>query len=206
MGKVTFKNKDYLVDEHGYLAPPEQWDEDFALGMAKTLKFDSGLTEPHWRIIRYLRRKFVEEKSIPLVAHVCLDNDIDISELRVLFPTGYHRGACRIAGLNYRYLPAPPPPRLPAYKLDELGFLADYRDWNVDFVEHMMKEMGGGAPSEKHWDVIRYLRDYYENHHDIPTVYEACEANNLSHKKLLELFPEGYRRGACRLAGLPFFG
>ena len=206
VSKMTFNNKDYEVDEYGYLAPPEQWDEDFALGMAKALKIDSGLIESHWRIIRYLRKKFIEENSVPLVAQACLDNDIDLLELRVLFPTGYHRGACKIAGINYRYLPPPPTPRLPAYKLDEIGFLADSRDWDLDFVEHMMKELGGGSPTERHLDVIRYLRDYYERHQDIPTVYEACAANNLSHKELLALFPDGYRRGACRLAGLPSFG
>lgn len=205
MGKVRFNDKEYEVDEHGYLSPPEQWDEDFAEGQAAALGIHSGLTERHWQIIHYLRRKFIEEKTVPLVARTCLDNDIALQELRSLFPTGYHRGAVKIAGVNYRYLPAPPPPRKPPYKLDELGFLADFNTWDLDFVEYMMKEQGAGSPTDRHWDIIRYLRDYYERHQNIPTVYEACSANDLSLKELMELFPEGYRRGACRLAGLPFF-
>lgn len=205
MATVKLENKDYQVDEHGYLYPPEQWDEDFAKGTAKVLRISSGLTERHWKVLRYLRTKFVEEKTVPLVANTCLDNDITLQELRSLFPTGYHRGACKIAGVNYRFLPVPTIKK-PRYKLDELGFLADWVTWDLEFVEYMMKELGGGIPTERHWDVIRYLRGYYEQHHNIPTVYEACTENNLSLKDLLELFPDGYRRGACRLAGLPFYG
>lgn len=32
MSKVRFMNKDYDVDEHGYPAPPDQWDEELAEG------------------------------------------------------------------------------------------------------------------------------------------------------------------------------
>jgi tRNA 2-thiouridine synthesizing protein E len=204
LANLKLKNKDYQVDEHGYLSPPEQWDDDFAMGMAETLGISSGLSEWHWKIIRYLRKKFVEEKTVPITARACLDNGINLQELRSLFPTGYHRGACKIAGINYRFLPAPTIPKKPQYKLDEIGFLADFDAWDLGFVEYMMKELGGGSPTGRHWDVIRYLRDYYQEHRNIPSVYEACSANDLSLKELTELFPDGYRRGACRLAGLPF--
>ncbi len=206
MATVKLENKDYQVDEHGYLYPPEQWDEDFANGMAAALGISSGLTERHWKILRYLRKKFIEEKTVPLAAHMCLDNDTTLQELRSLFPSGYHRGACKIAGINYRFLPVPAAAKKPRYKLDELGFLVDFTAWDLDFVEYMMKELGRGSPTDRHWDVIRYLRDYYEQHHNLPTVYEACTTNDFSLKDLLELFPDGYRRGACRLAGLPFYG
>ena len=36
------------------------------------------------------------------------------------------------------------------------------------------------------------------------TLIETCENNKMRLKELRELFPEGYRRGACRVAGLPF--
>jgi tRNA 2-thiouridine synthesizing protein E len=194
VSKVRFKNKDYEVDEHGYLAPPEQWDEDFALGLAEALGMGSELTEKQWRTIRYLRDKFVEEKTVPLVAQVCVDNAISLSELRSLFPTGYHRGAVKIAGINYRYLPVRAPTVRPSYKLDEMGFLEDFKAWDLDFVEQMMAELGRGSPTGRHWDIIRYLRDCYGERRKIPSVYEACTANNMSLKELMELFPDGYRR------------
>jgi TusE/DsrC/DsvC family sulfur relay protein len=205
VSKVKFENKAYEIDEHGYLDPPEQWDTEFAEGLAETLGIRSGLSEEHWKVIRYLRQKFVEDETVPLVADVCLDNDISLSELRSLFPTGYHRGAVKIAGINYRYLPVRAPIVRPHYELDEMGFLADFETWNLDFAEYMMADLGREGPTGRHWDIIRYLRDYYEKRRSIPSIYETCAANNLSLKEFTELFPDGYRRGACRIAGLPFF-
>ena len=56
-----------------------------------------------------------------------------------------------------------------------------------------------------HWEIIRFLRNYYQATSNIPTLYEVCEAHQLDLDGFRELFPEGYRRGACRIAGLPFF-
>ena len=33
-GSVTFGDRTYRLDVHGYLDPPDQWDEAFAEGMA----------------------------------------------------------------------------------------------------------------------------------------------------------------------------
>ena len=52
---------------------------------------------------------------------------------------------------------------------------------------------------------LEYLREYYRYKRNIPTVYEACKSNGIEVEELLNLFPDGYRRGACRAAGLPFF-
>ncbi len=49
------------------------------------------------------------------------------------------------------------------------------------------------------------VRDYFDEHRNSPTVYETCSITGLSLDDLHELFPDGYRRGACRMAGLPFF-
>jgi tRNA 2-thiouridine synthesizing protein E len=54
--------------------------------------------------------------------------------------------------------------------------------------------------------VVHYLRDYFAVNRQIPTVFEACSGNDLTLEELKELFPAGYRRGACRMAGLPFYG
>jgi tRNA 2-thiouridine synthesizing protein E len=62
------------------------------------------------------------------------------------------------------------------------------------------------TPTGRHLQVVRYLRDYYTVNRMLPTVFETCSANDLSLDDLRDLFPSGYRRGACRIAGLPFFG
>lgn len=215
MSSVCFRTKTYTLDQHGFLDPPDQWDENFAEGMAKSLGIRSGLTERHWQFILYLRRKFLKERTVPVVVKACLDNQMSLAELRSRFPTGYHRGACKIAGINYQFMYETnvwltyetAPPAKPRYELNGLGFLEDYRQWDEDFPEYLLQEMKRTQGlTARHWKVIRYLRAYFDEHKNLPSVYETCAVNDLSLEDLRDLFPDGYRRGACRLAGLPFFG
>lgn len=215
MGKVTIKGQAYSLDDHGFLDPSDQWTEAFAEGMAKRVGITTGLTKRHWQIIRYLRHKLLEEETVPVVVIACSDNGMRLAELRALFPAGYHRGACKVAGINYRFMYETNywltyetwAPLKPLYDIDDLGFLADFDAWNEDFVEMVMGQMDPPAsPTERHLQVVRYLREYYAVHGLIPPVFEACSANDLTLEELKTLFPAGYRRGACRLAGLPFPG
>jgi len=59
--------------------------------------------------------------------------------------------------------------------------------------------------TNRHWKIINYLSDFYKRTKSIPTVYEAYKENEMELDEFIELFPEGYRRGACLAAGLPFF-
>jgi tRNA 2-thiouridine synthesizing protein E len=215
MSTITFKGKTYKLDDYGFLDPPEQWDEGFAEGMAKMVGVTAGLTERHWEFIHYLRHKFTDENTVPVLVMACADKDMRLSELRSLFPTGYHRGACKIAGINYKFMYETnywltyetAPPATPRYRLDQLGFLEDFEQWDEDFVElAMAQQESPSTPTERHMGVVRYLRDYYAVNRSLPTVYETCAASALSLDDLRKLFPAGYRRGACRMAGLPFFG
>ena len=211
---VVFGGKTYTLDQHGFLEPSDQWDEGFAEGMARALGIHSGLTGRHWQIVRYLRQKFLVEETVPVVVTACAENDMRLSELKVLFPPGYHRGACKIAGINYQFMYQTNywltyetgHAVKPRYALDELGFLADFRKWDEDFPDFVGQELDrSDSLTERHREVIRYLRDYYGKNGTMPTVFETCSANQLSLTDLNELFPNGYRRGACRMAGLPFF-
>ena len=212
---VTFgKDKTYALDRYGFLKQPGQWDEDFANGMARLQGIYDGLTKEHWDFIAYIREKFLVEKTIPLLVVACADNNLRLGKLKSLFPTGYFRGACRIAGLSHEFLcevniwhTYETAPRLkPEYELTPQGFLVDFNQWNERFVHVVSDEwdLPRGLTST-HWEVIRYLRNYYQATSNIPTVYEVCQAHNLDLHDLNELFPHGYRRGACRVAGLPFF-
>lgn len=212
---IRIRNRDYTLDEHGFLYPPEQWDEAFAEGMAEQLGVYNGLTEEHWKFVRYLRKKFIEEKTVPLVVHACADNGLRLSRLAFLFPTGYHRGACKIAGINYQFMYDSNPwityesysVLKSEYKLTDTGYLESFEQWDERFAQITALEcqLTEGL-TEKHWEIIRYLRDYYSQTKNIPTVYAACKANGIEVGELRDLFPGGYRRGACRIAGLPFFG
>lgn len=210
---VTLKGKTYTLDDHGFLYPSEQWNENFAEGMAERLGIFGGLTEKHWAFISYLRKKFVEEKAVPPVVTACANNQVRLHEFRTLFPTGYHRGACKIAGINYQFmydhniwLTYENYPILKnRYRMTPLGFLEDFDQWDERFAHLMASEWNlPEGFTERHQAIIRFLRDFYARNKNIPTIQETCKANNLSLEAMGELFPEGYRRGACRVAGLPF--
>ena len=61
-----------------------------------------------------------------------------------------------------------------------------------------------GELNEGHWLVIHFIRGHFENTGVCPLVYETCRANGLFLAGLKELFPAGYLRGACRMAGLTY--
>ncbi len=212
---VTFKEgKDYTLDTFGFLDPPEQWDREFADGMARLQGIYGGLTKEHWTFISYIREKFLTEKKLPLLVVACTENHLRLNTLKSLFPTGYFRGACRIAGLNYKFIDGinswaiceTAPLLMREFRVTPQGFLKDFNDWNKRFVNLICYEwkLPDGLTS-RHWEVIRFLRNYYLTMNNIPSVYEVCQAHDLDLEDLQELFPEGYRRGACRIAGLPFF-
>ncbi len=213
---ITFTDeKPYTLDQHGFLDPPEQWDENFAEGMAQKLGIYKGLNEDHWRVIRYLRKKFIDEKTVPLVVIACVDNKLRLNKLKALFPTGFHRGACKIAGINYDFISTKNIwltyenyyVLSHEHKLTESGFLEDFDKWNERYAELVVRERDDQKGlTDQHRKIIYFLRDYYMVNENIPTIYEMCKVQDLSVNAFMRLFPDGYRRGACRAAGLPFFG
>ena len=215
MNAVTFEGKTYSVDKDGFLLNFDQWDESFAAGTAADLGNADGLTQAHWKVIYFIRRSFEELGKCPLVYQTCKMNGLKLRELRELFPTGYLRGACKIAGITYRegYLgynclptdtiEAQPPEAEKVYRVDVRGFLVDPLDWDEQFAIHKACEMK--VPEKlgpKHWQVIYYLRGSFKISRRVPTVYETCEANDIEIEELERLFPDGYHRGAVKIAGL----
>ena len=49
------------------------------------------------------------------------------------------------------------------YETDEEGYLANLSDWNVELAEIMAKEDGCDM-SDNHWEVVNFLREYYEEY------------------------------------------
>ena len=212
---ITFGDgKTYTLDKYGFLDPTEQWDEEFANGMARLQSIYDDLTDEHWDFITYIRDKYLKENDLPLMVIACADNNLRLSRLKSLFPTGYFRGACRIAGLSYKFLcdsnlwhTYETVPRLTQnYKITAQGFLESYHQWDENFANIIGSDWNlAKGLTAKHWEVIHYLRNYYLATNNIPSVIEVCQAHKLELADFNKLFPEGYRRGACRIAGLPFF-
>jgi tRNA 2-thiouridine synthesizing protein E len=216
MATFTHNGKSYQVDDDNILIDFDAWDENFAEGMAVKIGINRGLTKEHWEIINFIRDTYKESGRVPLVYETAIVKGLDFKEGKRLFPAGYLRGACVLAGVSYRegYVQ---PAYLPqtakdidihaverTYLVDIRGFLVDPADWNEFFAVYRAFEskIPGGRLTDLHWQVIYYLRDHYMSNRSVPLVWETCEANNLTIKELEELFPDGYHRGAVKLAGL----
>jgi len=215
MGCFVYREKEYRVDSQGFLKDPSEWDENFAVGMAPRLKISDGLTERHWKVIYFIRNTFEIMNKCPLVYAACKENKLGLGNLKKLFPTGYLRGACKLAGVTYRdvfiqkywlegniehiefnY-------KNKSYKTDAHGFLLNCDDWDENYAISKAYEMKMPEYlTEKHWKIIYYLREEYGNTKEIPTVYKTCEDNKIDLSYLEDLFPDGYHRGAVKIAGL----
>lgn len=86
---------------------------------------------------------------------------------------------------------------------DKEGFFLDARDWSEEVAAVLSREMGIDVLSEKQWQLIRFLRDYYTNNGKAPLNAELKAGLGWTLMELESLFPGGIRQGARLLAGLP---
>ncbi|MBW2604634.1 MAG: TusE/DsrC/DsvC family sulfur relay protein [Deltaproteobacteria bacterium] len=215
MNVLEHKGKSYSLDATGFLSDPKQWDENFAEGIAPQLRIEKGLTKEHWDVIYSIRSKFRRTDICPTIYETCRENNLRRKQLKKLFPTGYQRGACKLAGISFsnshkqqQLLYTAAALHVVAsnktYTVDARGFLIDPEQWDERYAIHRAHEMKipGGKLTEKHWEIINFLREGYNKNKDIPLVYETCEANRIELEDLEKLFPDGYLRGAVKIAGL----
>ena len=92
--------------------------------------------------------------------------------------------------------------------LDEEGYLVDPGDWN-DGVAEALARKEGIALTEAHWTVLRFMRQYYEAHHIAPdarhVMTHLAEYRGPGHEDrndLFRLFPYGYVKQTCKIAGM----
>ena len=99
-------NMQYIRDAEGYMVNPEDWDEDFARQIAA--EEDLELTEEYWSIIHFMRDFWEQQRIAPDVRHVIkhlvethgYDKKLAKERLFKLFPYGYVKQSCKIAGMK----------------------------------------------------------------------------------------------------------
>jgi tRNA 2-thiouridine synthesizing protein E len=91
---------------------------------------------------------------------------------------------------------------------DDQGYLVDPQDWNERVAEALAREERIVLTPE-HWAVIRFMREYYERHHIAPDARHVMKhlaavkgAGKSGRNDLFVLFPYGYVKQACRIAGM----
>jgi dissimilatory sulfite reductase related protein len=90
--------------------------------------------------------------------------------------------------------------------LDAEGYLVEPREWTED-VARRLASREGIELGEDHWDVLRFMRAYWEEHQiaaDARFVIRHLmdRLGPGARNKLFELFPYGYPGQACKIAGM----
>jgi tRNA 2-thiouridine synthesizing protein E len=86
---------------------------------------------------------------------------------------------------------------------DSEGFLADSLQWTEEVARVLAQESGLEVLTDTHWQVIRFLREYYLQNGRAPLNRQLKAGLGMSLMEIESLFPGGLKLGARRLAGLP---
>lgn len=165
MSTLEVKSKTYTLDDDGSLVDPMQWDEDFAEAMAPRLGIPDGLTPSHWNVLKFIRKTYLETGTCPIIHKTCKLHKLGIKDMERLFPSGYQRGACKLAGVSFMAngvcAPFTPTLKIAAsrvtlekrvYRVNVQGFLIDPKEWDEDYATCKAGELLiQGALTDKHW-------------------------------------------------------
>ena len=96
-----------------------------------------------------------------------------------------------------------------AVELDDDGYLVNLEEWTKEAATALAKD-DDMELTEAHWEVINFLRDYYEKYQIAPMIKilvkeigKVMGPEKGNTKYLYELYPAGPAKQACRYAGLP---
>ena len=93
-------------------------------------------------------------------------------------------------------------------EVDFEGYVVDPSQWTEKVAEELARQEGI-ALTDEHWVVIRFMREYYEQHHIAPDARHVMKhlaewkgVGKAGRNDLFVLFPYGYVKQACKIAGM----
>lgn len=93
--------------------------------------------------------------------------------------------------------------------LDAQGYLKNVDEWSEELAEHIASEEGLEL-TEAHWEVIRFVRNFYLEFNTSPAIRMLVKAigqqfgeEKGNSRYLFRLFPDGPAKQATKIAGLP---
>jgi tRNA 2-thiouridine synthesizing protein E len=89
-----------------------------------------------------------------------------------------------------------------AVKFDRERFMTDPNEWTPQIAEILAREEGIDPLTERHWQVIRFVRDEFQRSGESPTLRTINKKSGVETKELYELFPKGPAKKVARIAGL----
>jgi tRNA 2-thiouridine synthesizing protein E len=86
--------------------------------------------------------------------------------------------------------------------INDEGFFTDPSQWREDMAPQIARAEGIEL-TDRHWQVIKFMRHEYESKGTGPTVRVLGKASGVSIKELYQLFPKGPAKTAAKIAGIP---
>jgi TusE/DsrC/DsvC family sulfur relay protein len=88
-------------------------------------------------------------------------------------------------------------------EVDEEGFLSDPNAWNEQIAEEIARENGIEQLTNRHWQVISFMRRTYIETGSAPSIRSLGKASGVPIKELYQLFPKGPAKLAAKIGGIP---
>ena len=86
---------------------------------------------------------------------------------------------------------------------DAEGFLTDPAQWNEQIAEAIAAQNGIAELTERHWLVVRFMRDRYLQTGNAPSIRSLGKESGVPIKELYQLFPKGPAKLAAKIGGIP---
>ncbi len=87
--------------------------------------------------------------------------------------------------------------------VDAEGFLTEPAQWNEQIAEVIAAQSGIPELTERHWRVVRFMRDRYLQTGNAPSIRSLGKESGVPIKELYELFPKGPAKLAAKIGGIP---
>jgi TusE/DsrC/DsvC family sulfur relay protein len=87
--------------------------------------------------------------------------------------------------------------------VDAEGFLTHADQWNEQIAEQIARENGIPELSERHWLVVKFMRERYLTTGNAPSIRSLGKESGVPIKELYQLFPKGPAKLAAKIGGIP---
>jgi TusE/DsrC/DsvC family sulfur relay protein len=87
--------------------------------------------------------------------------------------------------------------------VDAEGFLTQPEQWNEQMAQQIAAENGIGQLTERHWQVINFMRTTFLDTGSAPSIRTLGKASGVPIKELYALFPKGPAKLAAKVGGIP---
>jgi len=88
-------------------------------------------------------------------------------------------------------------------ELDVEGFFQQPDQWNEQMGPLIAEANGIGSLTDRHWQVINYMRGTYLETGTAPSIRTLGKASGVPIKELYQLFPKGPAKLAAKIGGIP---